>query len=482
MLVDDRHVERVGTGDPPTADRIVDLPGTTILPGFVDAHVHLTGTGVHLAAPQAAAASTAEELVEAARVIAAERSGPTLIHGFDESGWAERLLPPIEALDRASELPLAIVRADGHLSLANRAALKASGVLGRDGVELDADGEPTGAVRVQANAALQHWFHERLGDADVEALQLEAASLAASRGVTCVHEMSIPLERGFRDVEVLLRHRRRLPVDVVVYVATTEIGRVMDLGLSTIGGDLSLDGSLGARTAHLSEPYADGEGSGVGYLGDDELVEFLHDAHLAGMQVAVHAIGDRAIEQIVSAWERVYQALDSRARRHFRARRHRVEHFVLAGQRQMERAAMLGLGISVQPAFDALWGSAGALYEQRLGPDRAAEANRFRTFVERGLEVGAGSDSPVTELDPMTCVAALEEHHDPAQRLSREEALRLTIQGGARLAHLEEKKGQLEPGAHADFAVYEVDLSTARDLRGLRPILTVSLGREVFAV
>src|SRR5439155_22172711 len=124
MLGDDRHVERVGTGDPPTADRIVDLPGTTIQPGFVDAHVHLTGTGVHLAAPQAAAASTAEELVEAARVIAAERSGPTLIHGFDESGWAERLLPPIEALDRASELPLAIVRADGHLSLANRAALK----------------------------------------------------------------------------------------------------------------------------------------------------------------------------------------------------------------------------------------------------------------------------------------------------------------------------------------------------------------------
>jgi predicted amidohydrolase YtcJ len=95
--------------------------------------------------------------------------------------------------------------------------------------------------------------------------------------------------------------------------------------------------------------------------------------------------------------------------------------------------------------------------------------------------MGAGSDSPVTALDPMEGIAALEAHHDPMERLSREEALRLFTQGSAALAHLDDKKGRLEPGYHADFAAFEEDPTTAPSVRGLRPVLTVSMGREVFA-
>src|SRR5207249_3392508 len=151
-------------------------------------------------------------------------------------------------------------------------------------------------------------------------------------------------------------------------------------------------------------------------------------------QVAVHAIGDAAIEQALRAWERVYGSLDSRGRRHFRARRHRIEHFELPGHRQVERAAALGLAISVQPAFDAEWGHPGQLYEMRLGPDRAARMNPFWTLLGRGLEVGAGSDSPVTPLDPMYGLWSLENHHDAGQRMSREEAIRLFTIGSAPLA------------------------------------------------
>jgi predicted amidohydrolase YtcJ len=147
----------------------------------------------------------------------------------------------------------------------------------------------------------------------------------------------------------------------------------------------------------------------------------------------------------------------------------------------MERAAALGLGISVQPSFDAEWGGPGGLYEQGLGPERAARMNPFRDLLERGLEVGAGSDTPITTLDPMSIVAALEEHHDPLQRLGREEAVRLCTMGAARLAHQGGKKGALEPGRHADFAAYDVDPLEIDSLRGVRPILTVSLGRDVFA-
>ena len=131
--------------------------------------------------------------------------------------------------------------------------------------------------------------------------------------------------------------------------------------------------------------------------------------------------GIRAIEQVLATWERVYLALDSRERRHFRARRHRVEHFVLPSADQVERAAMLGLSVSVQPAFDRHWGQGAGLYEERLGPARDGGPPDPHD-ARAGIEVGVGSDSPVTPLDPMAAIASLEQHHEPTQRLTRLEA------------------------------------------------------------
>jgi len=481
ILVDDRHVQRVGTGEPPEADRVVDLPGAAILPGFVDTHVHLTGTGVHQQAAELGAARSSAELLSAVREVVAARQGPVLVHGYDESKWADRTLPSMAELDAASDRPLAVVRVDGHVTLANTIALKETGVLDRPGVDLDEDGVPSGRVTQEANATLRRWFAAQLAERDIEELQLAAASLAVSYGVTTIHEMSMPHERGIHDLEILLGHRERLPVDVVTYVATTDIPQVMDLGLPRIGGDLPVDGSIGARTASVSEPYVGVEGTGVRYFDDDALATFFHDGHLAGLQVGVHAIGDAAIEQVVATWARVYQTLDSRGRRHFRARRHRIEHFEMADRGVMERAAALGLAISVQPNFDAEWGAPGGLYEQALGWHRAEGMNAFRDLLDRGLEVGVGSDTPITTVDPMAALAAFGTHHDPAQRLSREEAVRICTIGSARLAHQEDKKGTLEPGKHADFAAFDIDPLEAESLDGVRPVLTVSLGRDVYA-
>ena len=147
----------------------------------------------------------------------------------------------------------------------------------------------------------------------------------------------------------------------------------------------------------------------------------------------------------------------------------------------IERAAALGLAISIQPAFDAEWGHPGAMYEQRLGQGRAFGMNPFGTLMARGLEMGAGSDSPITPLDPMYGIWALETHHDASQRLSRAQAVEAFTVGSARLAHLEEKKGRLEPGMQADFAAYEKDPLAVDDPRDVRPVLTVSRGREVYA-
>jgi predicted amidohydrolase YtcJ len=481
VLVDGRHVERVGVGDAPEADRVVDLPGATVLPGFVDTHVHLTGTGVHHQAPELGSVGSAAELVEVVRAIAAVRQGPVYLHGWDESGWQDRTPPTLGELDRATARPLGLARVDGHLVLVNSAALEATEVSGEAGVEIDDAGSPTGRLTSQAAQAAKRWFSTNLSDHDVEELQLEAASLAVAHGVTTIHEMSMPADRGMRDLEILLAHHSRLPLDVVSYVATTDISTVMDLGLPRIGGDLPVDGSIGARTAFVSDGFVDREQSPGGYFGDDELAQFFHDGHLAGLQVGVHAIGDAALDQVVRTWERVYQSLDTRQRRHFRARRHRIEHFEMASLDVIERAAMLGLAISVQPTFDARWGFPGGLYEQGLGPERAATMNRFRDLLRRGMELGAGSDSPITTIDPLVGVAAFEAHHDPSQRLGREEAVRVFTLGSARLAHQEDKKGSLAPGKHADFAAYDVDPFEASTLEGLRPVMTVSLGRDVYA-
>jgi predicted amidohydrolase YtcJ len=480
VLIDERHVERVGIGDPPPADRTVDLPGTTILPGFVDAHVHLSGTGMAMSGLDLSSARSREEALERVRTQSGEV--PLLGQGVDETMWPDPTLPTRGDLDAlGADRPVLLVRADGYVSVANTGALGAAGVEGLEGVERDERGESTGRLRGQANATAQLWYFDSLPDRVIQEAQLEAAAMAASRGVTCVHEMAIPDKRGRRDVEVLLGHADDLPVDLITYVADRDLPWVVgDLRQQRIGGDLFLDGSIGAHTAALTSPYADADTTGTLAYEDDELAEFLHNAHLAGLQSGLHVIGDAAIEQALRVWERVYGALSTRERRHFRARRHRLEHFEMASEAQVERAGALGLAISIQPAFDATWGYPGGMYERRLGEERAATMNPFRTAVARGLEVGSGSDTPVTPLDPMLAIWSLERHHDPGQRMTRMDALRLCTIGGARLAHLE-KKGRLEPGAAADLAAFETDPLEAEDVRGLRPLLTVSRGREVYA-
>ena len=481
VLIDGRHVQRVGVDDPPQADRTVDLPGATLVPGFVDTHVHLTATGIAIGEADIAAASGKDELLDAARRRVAVSQGPVFVSGFDETGWERPVLPTLDELDALTGEALAIRRADGHMTLANTAAMRAADVLDLEGIERAPDGAPTGRVTRAANERLRRWFALAMADRDVQELQLQAAALAASRGITSVHEMSMPVEMGLRDLEVLLGHRDRLPVDVVPIVATTDIPQVMALRLPAIGGDLPVDGSVGARTAALEEPYADGSGVGVLYHDEAELLRFFEGGHGAGLQVGVHAIGDRAIEQVLTAWEGVYAALDSRGRRHLRARRHRIEHVEMPSDGQIERAAVLGLALSVQPAFDALWGGRGGLYETGLGWERAAPMNPFRSFLDRGMEIGVGSDAPVTPLDPMLGVDAMEHHHAPEQRLTRAEAIRLSTIGGARLAHMEDKKGALGPGMHADLVAFDDDPFESDSVLGMRPILSVSLGREVFA-
>jgi predicted amidohydrolase YtcJ len=238
VLVDDRHIERVGTGEAPAADRTAELPGATIIPGFIDTHVHLTGTTLSEIGIPLEQARSGEELLGLTAEELTHRPTKVLAHGFDESTWERPDLPTLAQLDELGDVPVILIRADGHIALANTPAMMESGCQEEDGVDRGPDGRPTGIVLRAANRRLQRWFHQALSDHELRELQLQAASRAASRGVTCVHEMAIPQSQGRRGVEVLLDHREQLPVDVVAYVAEKDIPWVMDLGLETLGGDL----------------------------------------------------------------------------------------------------------------------------------------------------------------------------------------------------------------------------------------------------
>ena len=476
LLVDERHIQRVGTGDPPEADLTIELPGTTIVPGFIDSHVHLTATGRSLTNQDVRGSTSKEDLLGLVAERSAAGTSPVHLEGFDESGWDRPDLPTGAELDALTSLPVVLTRTDGHISVVSAEVFTALDLTDAEGVEMGEDGRPTGRLTKEANRRVSAWVDSSYERQRIEEFQLQAAGLAASRGVTAVHEMSLDVS----DLDVLVGHRGRLPVDVSPVPASMSLPEAMERGFLAIGGDLPVDGSIGARTAAFAHPYEDSSDQGELYHADDSLAEFFHAGHNAGLQVGVHAIGDQAIEQVLETWERVYVALDSRERRHFRARRHRIEHFVLPSADQIERTAMLGLAVSVQPAFDRLWGQGGGMYEERLGPARAMAAHPIRTMLDRGIEVGVGSDSPVTPLDPMLAIAALEGHHEPSQRLTRLEALKLHRVGSARLGHQDGKKGALEPGRHADFAAYDDDPLEVSSLEGLRPVLTVSLGREVY--
>jgi hypothetical protein len=312
-----------------------------------------------------------------------------------------------------------------HSCVVSSALLRELPLDGLPGVDRDDDGRPTGYLREQAASEAWRWFDEHLTPGQQRDAIGAAARLAYSKGVTEVHEMFVVEWRGWAAAEVLQDAVGSLALDVVVYLATTEVDRVANLGLPQIGGDFFLDGSFGSHTAWMKEPYASTPpaghpATGISYRSDDEVVGLFSDAQERGLQVGIHAIGDAAVDQAITSWEKVAQSAGLDA---VRALGHRIEHFECASADSVARAARLGLRASVQPAFDHYWGGTDGLYSKRIGPERAGAMNPFRSMIDAGLVVGAGSDTTVTPLDPFLQMHSLRTHHVEEQRVDAATAL-----------------------------------------------------------
>jgi hypothetical protein len=440
------------------ADRVVDLGDITLLPGFVDAHVHLGATGLGLHGANLRGARSAGELLE--RVAAAARrstGGLVWGDGYDETIFTEPELPSPEALaSAAGGRPVYLARVDGHQGLATLDVLGDAGALSAVGCDRGSGGVPTGVVRDEANHCARRHALGQLSDATLVAAQDQALALAARRGVACVHEMGGPDVSSRRDFELLLGRLDTLPLQVVPYWGAFDLDYVLDRKLPQIGGDLFLDGSLGSHTAALSTPYHDRlETRGSLYHDDAELTDLYVRATMAGIQVGVHAIGDRAIGQALRCARRAVRAVGHAP---FAACRHRIEHVELLGSDGADRMAELGLAAGVQPAFDAAWGGPDGMYERRLGSRRAKSMNPFADLWRRGVPMGGASDSGVTPLNPWHGVTAAVHHHRASQRLGLPVALELFTLGGRVLARQEKTTGRIRAGQRADLTAFPGDV------------------------
>jgi predicted amidohydrolase YtcJ len=461
-------------GGAPGATRRVRLRGRPVSPGFVDAHVHLTPTGLSLGGLDLAGARSAPELRDALASFAArERRRFLWGTGWDDSapGWRGRGPSRADLDAAAGDRFVYLTRVDSHSALVSSKLFEAAGCAGLDGAETGADGTVNAVVKRDAHHAARSYVFARMPSAQLASAQRTAARAAAAAGVTTVHEMSGPhVTAGERDLDVLLGQRERLPVSVVPYYATEDVRVPRERGLRQIGGDLNVDGSLGSRTAALRRPYADAPGNrGSLYRDAGALAEFLETATRAGLQAGVHCIGEAACEAAVAGLERAARRTGAPA---LRRMRHRLEHFEMSSRDLIARAARLGAALSVQPAFDREWGGDSGMYAARVGRARARPMNDFRAMARAGCICGFGSDSPVTPFDPLGGVRAAAEPRARSHAIAFADAFRNATLGGAALGREERLKGRLAVGYRADFVVWDGDLR-----RGAGVAATVCGGR-----
>ncbi|MFC7082536.1 amidohydrolase [Halorussus caseinilyticus] len=436
---------------------VVDLDGRVLLPGFIDAHTHLQHLGRSLVYADLAEADSPGDCV----ALLADEGGSDgdgdsgdewiLGFGYDESAWEESRYLTSADLDAVSEdRPVAAFREDMHIAAVNSVALDRFADEMPDGDVRTEGGDPTGVVVEEAVDVLYEAIEP---DAEETRGLLDAAQREAHRkGVTGVHDMvrqsRAPevYRRMDADGDLALRVRINYWSDHLD--ALTEVGLRTNHGsefVRTGGVKTFTDGSLGGRTAKLSEPYADSPESETGQwvVPPAELRELVAKGDDAGFQMTAHAIGDEAVEEVLSA----YEGTDDPA-----SARHRVEHAELASDEAIERFADTGVVASVQPNF-LKWADEGGLYDARLGTERRERSNRYADLLAADTPLAFGSDC--MPLDPLFGVHQTVNAPAERQRLSVTDALRAYTRGAAYAGFDEDRLGTVEAGKKADLVVLD---------------------------
>lgn len=440
---DDRSVRRLEDVD----TDIIACDDRVVLPGFIDAHTHMESTGRYLVHADLSEATTRAEALERLRTDDDGNGEWILGFGYDESTWEQSGLLTRSDLDAVSaDRPVVAFRVDMHTASLNSVALdRLEDRLPTDEVQTEA-GEPTGVIVEDAVGVVREETAATL--AQTRALITAARDQALAHGITCVHEMvrdsHAPRVYRMLDMAGRLHLRVRLNYWYDHFDAIKELGLVANHGSDRVAvGAIKTftDGAIGGRTAKLFDTYRDGDGRGQWVVDPDELRAIVDRVDDAGFQLTIHAIGDEAIDETLTALERTSDPGTAR---------HRIEHVELATDEHIDRLAETGIIASVQPNF-LQWAGDDGLYDTRLGEERSRSSNRYRTMLDEGVRLAFGSDS--MPMDPLYGIHCAVNARDPNQRLSVDEAIRAYTDGSAVAGFDEHRLGTIEAGMCADLVI-----------------------------
>jgi predicted amidohydrolase YtcJ len=452
---------------------VIDLGGRFVTPGFIDSHVHLLQGGSNLASVQLRDASTPEEFIRRIKEYAATLKPGTWILGGDWDGMGWESLPARSWIDSVTPgHPVFVSRLDGHMALANSLAMKLAGIedrvkdLAGGTIERDDRGAPTGIFKDNAMDLISVKIPEQSAE-EVDNAIAAAMKYLASNGVTSVHAVDAA---AYADGIDRVRAGGG-QITRIYYLQTISRWKDMkeqveregrgDRWVSTGGVKGFVDGSLGSHTAAFLEPYTDLQtDTGLFVNSEEDLYRWVSESDKAGLQVVIHAIGDRAINALLNIYERVA------AENGDRDRRFRIEHSQHIAPADIERYGKLKVIASMQPYHaidDGRWA------EEYIGPERIKTTYAFRSLLDSGATLAFGSDWFVAPATPLEGIygAVTRRTLDgrnpggwvPEQKITVEEALRAYTVNAAYASFEEDIKGTLEPGKLADFVVLDRDIT-----------------------
>lgn len=482
--------------------RVVDAQGQFVLPGFNDAHVHFMSGGFQLSSVNLRDAKSPDEFAQRIRDFAATLPPGRWITGgdWDHESWPAAHLPTKELIDRYTpNTPVFVSRLDLHMALANSVALKLTGVTSAtkdpDGGVIVRDpktGEPTGILKDAAQSLV--WkvipaptFEEKLAAARA------ATNHAASLGVTSVQDMSSGVDVGVYQTlldcgELKTRIYAIWPLPGWDLLARTGVRAHFGSAMLRTGGLKGFaDGSLGSTTALFFDPYLDApDTSGIPsdeMFPDGAMLERVRGADRAGLQVLIHAIGDRANDQILSIYEQVEKEAGAPDRRF------RIEHAQHLRAQDVTRFARGNVIASMQPYHaidDGRWA------DKRIGPERAKTTYAFRSLLDSGAKLAFGTDWTVAPLNPLLSIHAAVTRRTldgkqpsgwvPEQKISVEESVRAYTIGSAYAEFQENEKGTIAAGKLADLVILSRDIFKIdpNEIDKVRVVMTIMDGRVVY--
>ena len=457
---------------------VFDLEGRRVLPGFDDAHVHFYSGGVNLTGPQLRHSKSEAEFRDTLAEFARHQPSGQWITGgtWDHENWTPARVPTRELIDPVTkDWPVFVDRLDGHMSLANSVALKLAGIdkntkdVPGGVIVRDANGNPTGILKDAAQELVERVIPAPTQD-DIKKAIHAAQNYANAQGVTSVQDMSAAPDI-FRAYQSML-HNGELRVRISGHQPLPNWRRLADVGVRAdfgneylhIGGVKGFaDGSLGSTTALFFQPYLDAPNThgipSAELVDPQKMWSNIEAADAAGLQIAIHAIGDMANNTILGFYGRL------QVKHGERDRRVRIEHAQHLLPSDIPRFAQLHVIASVQPYHcidDGRWA------EKRIGPERAKTTYAFRSLLDAGTTLAFGSDWDVAPMSPIMGIYAAVtrrtldgKHPDgwvPEQKITVEEAVRAYTTGSAYASFEEKIKGTIEPGKLADLVVLSDDI------------------------